>query len=61
MTWKTPRTQRLVINTGPIIAIVAAMGDLDVLQLYREVCVPFEVCREILEGSPAQMPKIEGA
>jgi predicted nucleic acid-binding protein len=39
----------LVINTGPLIALVAAVGELTVLKhLYRRVVVPHEVCREIL-------------
>ncbi len=43
-----PEPPRLVINTGPLIALVAALDDLAVLEsLYREVLVPFEVCREI--------------
>lgn len=46
-----PDTKRIVINTGPIIALVAAMGDLKVLRLlYIEVIVPFEVCQELLTG-----------
>ena len=46
-----PETKEIVINTGPIIAIVAALGDLAVLQsLYRRVLVPCEVCCEILAG-----------
>ena len=46
-----PDTKRIVINTGPIIALVAALGDLKVLRLlYIEVIVPFEVCQEILTG-----------
>jgi len=41
----------IVINTGSIIALVAALGDLTVLrQLYRDVLVPFEVGLEILHG-----------
>jgi len=41
----------IVINTGPIIALVAALGDLSVLKyLYKEVLVPFEVCLEISQG-----------
>jgi len=41
----------IVINTGPIIALVAALGDLAVLKsLYKDVFVPFEVCSEILQG-----------
>lgn len=39
----------LVINTGPLIALVAAVGDLTVLKrLYRRVIVPHEVCLEIM-------------
>jgi len=41
----------IIINTGPIIALVAALGDLMILKhLYKEVFVPFEVCSEILQG-----------
>jgi len=41
----------IVINTGPIIALVAALGDLSVLKhLYKDVLVPLEVCSEILQG-----------
>jgi predicted nucleic acid-binding protein len=44
-----PDQSVLVINTGPLIALVAAVGDLTVLQqLYRRVVVPREVCLEIL-------------
>jgi len=44
-------TKTIVINTGPIIALVAALGDLSVLKyLYKEVLVPFEVCLEISQG-----------
>lgn len=45
-----PSPQRIVINTAPILAIVAALGDLSVFQLYQEVLVPFEVSQEILAG-----------
>ncbi len=49
--WKMPETQRIVINTAPLIALVAALGDLTVLpSLYTQVFVPFEVCQEILAG-----------
>jgi len=45
------KTKSIVINTGPIIALVAALGDLRVLDyLYDDVVVPFEVCTEILDG-----------
>jgi predicted nucleic acid-binding protein len=46
-----PDRKKLVINTGPIIALVAALGDLRVLKiLYDQVIVPFEVSKEILAG-----------
>ncbi|MFM6064639.1 MAG: DUF3368 domain-containing protein, partial [Microcystis panniformis] len=41
----------IVINTSPLIALIAALGDLEILQsLYREVLVPYEVCQEVLAG-----------
>ncbi|MBW4547653.1 MAG: DUF3368 domain-containing protein [Symplocastrum torsivum CPER-KK1] len=46
-----PETERIVIDTAPLISLVAALGDLKVLQsLYSQVLVPFEVCQEILAG-----------
>ena len=46
-----PNTENIVINTGPIIALVAALGELNVLStLYRKVLVPFEVIAEIRAG-----------
>ena len=43
-----PESRKIVINTGPIISLIAALGNLDVLKrLYSRVIVPFEVCREI--------------
>ena len=40
-----------MINTSPIITLVAALGNLNVLQtVYSQVVVPFEVCQEILTG-----------
>lgn len=46
-------TNVIVINTSPLIALVAAWGDLAPLApLYNEVLVPFEVCQEILAGGP---------
>lgn len=43
-----PEPSRLVINTGPLIALVAALDDLAILKdLYQEVLIPFEVCREM--------------
>lgn len=48
-----PKTDEIVINTGPIIALVAAWGDLTILKnLYDRVLVPYEVAQEVLaEGS----------
>jgi predicted nucleic acid-binding protein len=44
-----PRPQEIVINTGPIIALVAALDDLAILKsLYRKVHVPYEVGVEIM-------------
>jgi hypothetical protein len=51
--WKMPDTENIVINTGPIIALVAALGELKVLSsLYRKVLVPFEVIAELHAGGP---------
>jgi predicted nucleic acid-binding protein len=41
----------IVINTGPIIALVTATGSLEWLpSLYRQILIPFEVLREIEAG-----------
>ncbi len=46
-----PKTDTIVINTGPILAIIAGFGELDVLKsLYKRVLVPYEVCMEVLAG-----------
>ena len=46
-----PEPEIIVIDTAPIISLVAALGDLKVLQsLYSQVLVPFEVCQEIMTG-----------
>lgn len=46
-----PETKELVINTTPIISLIAATGSLELLPLlYSRVWVPFEVCREIQAG-----------
>lgn len=46
-----PESERIVINTASLIALVAALGDLSLLQsLYAQVFVPFEVCPKILTG-----------
>ena len=41
-------TQEIVINTGPILALIPGLGDLRVLQMYERVLVPWEVSQEIL-------------
>jgi predicted nucleic acid-binding protein len=44
-----PSPEKIVINTGSILALVAALGSLDVLSnLYKEVIVPYEVGQEIM-------------
>jgi predicted nucleic acid-binding protein len=44
-----PKPDRIVINTSPLIALVAALGELEILRsLYAEVWVPYEVGQEIL-------------
>jgi len=54
-----PKAKELVINTGPLLAITAALGDLTVLQaLYSRVYVPFEVCEEIRAGGPEMFARI---
>lgn len=46
-----PETEDIVINTGPLLAIIAGFGDLSLLErLYKRVLVPFEVCQEIEAG-----------
>ena len=45
-----PDTDMLVINTSPMLALIAARGDLRILQMYSQVYVPLEVCQEILSG-----------
>lgn len=48
-----PKTDTFVINTGPILAIIAGLGKLDVLKsLYKQVFVPYEVCEEVMAGGP---------
>lgn len=50
--WQMRNTSEIVINTGPIISLVAATGNLDILQrLYQKVFVPLEVKNEIFKES----------
>ena len=44
-------TEELVINTGPLLAIIAGIGDLSFLdEIYKRVLVSFEVSEEIKAG-----------
>jgi predicted nucleic acid-binding protein len=46
-----PDRKEIVINTGPLIALVAATGDLTLLRgLYSRIVVPCEVCGELSAG-----------
>ena len=46
-----PRPQIIVINTSPLLALIAAWGNLTRLSsLYAEVLVSYEVTQEILKG-----------
>jgi predicted nucleic acid-binding protein len=47
-----PETSEIVINTGPVIALSAALGNLDVLRMYQQVWVPLAVSQEIRAGGP---------
>ena len=49
----------LVINTSPIIALVAALGNLQVLKMYEQVLVPLEVHHELSAGGPANFALAE--
>jgi predicted nucleic acid-binding protein len=55
-----PKTEELVINTGPLLAVIEGVGDLSLLELlYKRVLVPFEVCREIEAGGATGFGVIE--
>ena len=55
-----PETKELVINTGPLLALIAGVGDLSLLELlYKRVLVPFEVCQEIAAGGASNFGVIE--
>ncbi len=46
-----PRPSQIVINTSPLLALIAGLGDLAILdQLYQTVFVTHEVAQEILRG-----------
>lgn len=55
-----PDRKAIVINTGPLIALVAATGDLEIMRgLYSHIIVPFEVCAELLNGGQSGFAVIE--
>ena len=59
-----PDRKAIVINTGPLIALVAATGNLEILHgLYSRIIVPFEVCGEILAGGKSgfAVPEFQAA
>lgn len=46
-----PKDERMVINTGPLLALIAALGNLSILdRLYDHVIVPSIVVQEVLAG-----------
>ena len=56
-----PDRRDLVINTGPLLALIAA-GQLDTLRgLFQRIVVPDEVCREIAAGGRTQFTRAEFA
>ena len=51
-----PETEALVINTGPLLALIAGYGNLSVLEkIYKRVLVPFEVCLEMEAGGKSAL------
>ena len=55
-----PDAKEIVINTGPLIALTAAAGGLEVLsQMYSRVVVPFEVGQEILADNASRFAASE--
>lgn len=53
-------TEELVINTGPLLALIAGIGDLSLLNsLYKRVLISFEVSEEIEAGGASGFVIIE--
>lgn len=45
------KTNELIVNTGPLLALIAGLGELSLIEkVYKRVIVPFEVCKEIESG-----------
>ena len=57
-----PENREIVINTGPLIALVATVGNLRILEYaYKRVLVPFEVATEILVENAGRFAAAEFA
>lgn len=53
-------SRQIVINTGPVIALVAGLGSLDLLQnLFNRIIVPREVCEEVETGGSENFAREE--
>lgn len=51
MSQMSEKRESIVINTGPVLALIAANGNLDLLsKLFKRVIVPYEVSCELLNG-----------
>ncbi|MGX9726138.1 MAG: DUF3368 domain-containing protein [Candidatus Electronema sp. VV] len=49
-----PDAKGIVINTSPLLALIAGLGSLNLLKvLYKQVIVPYEVCEEIFASGSA--------
>ncbi len=45
------KNKEIVINTGPTLALIAGLGNMEILQsVYEKVVVPYEVCQELNSG-----------
>ena len=59
-----PKTQIIAINTSPLLALIAAWGNLSRLRsLYQDVLVSFEVAQEIMQGGSSNfgVPEFQAA
>jgi predicted nucleic acid-binding protein len=55
-----PRPKQIVINTSPLLALIAGLGSLEILgDLYETVFVPYEVQQEILRGGKSGFGTVE--